>query len=219
MTGLGKAVLQDARTVWDHLSSGSDPACPVDVIVALGCRDERVARRAADLMLAGAAPLMVVTGGIGKDTPAEWTSEAAQFEAIAREAGVPARRIRREGRSTNTGENINLTRRLLESEGLEVSSVLLVTKPYMRRRAAATAAQRWPEVCLFTTAPLVSFEEYLDSSDAEQITFLSLMAGDLQRMRVYAERGFQAVDPVPADVWSAFERLAAAGYDAHVLPP
>ena len=44
------------------------------------------------------------------------------------------------------------------------------------------------------------------------------MVGDLQRLRVYAEKGFQAPVEVPDEIWAAYERLVAAGYDQYVIP-
>lgn len=43
------------------------------------------------------------------------------------------------------------------------------------------------------------------------------MVGDVQRMKLYPERGFQIVQEVPTDVWNAFEELVAKGYDKHLL--
>ena len=43
------------------------------------------------------------------------------------------------------------------------------------------------------------------------------MVGDLQRLRVYAERGFQVPVEVPEQIWETYERLARAGYDRYVL--
>ena len=37
------------------------------------------------------------------------------------------------------------------------------------------------------------------------------MVGDLQRIRVYAERGFQIPQEIPDDVWLAYEELVRAG--------
>ena len=45
------------------------------------------------------------------------------------------------------------------------------------------------------------------------------MVGDLQRIRVYAERGFQIPQEIPANVWSAYEKLVALGYTAHLVDP
>ena len=39
------------------------------------------------------------------------------------------------------------------------------------------------------------------------------MVGDLQRIKLYAEKGFQVHQEIPDDVWQAFERLVALGFD------
>jgi hypothetical protein len=46
---------------------------------------------------------------------------------------------------------------------------------------------------------------------------ISIMVGDLQRIRVYPSRGFQIPQEIPADVWDAFEALVNAGYDRHLI--
>ena len=46
---------------------------------------------------------------------------------------------------------------------------------------------------------------------------ISIIVGDLQRMRVYAERGYQIYQEIPTDVWKAFEELVEAGYDRHLI--
>ena len=43
------------------------------------------------------------------------------------------------------------------------------------------------------------------------------MVGDLQRVKVYAEKGFQIPQEIPGDVWAAFEALVAAGYDSRLV--
>ena len=39
------------------------------------------------------------------------------------------------------------------------------------------------------------------------------MVGDLQRIKIYPEKGFQIEQHIPEDVWKAFEFLVAAGYN------
>jgi hypothetical protein len=36
-------------------------------------------------------------------------------------------------------------------------------------------------------------------------------------MRVYAERGFQVPQPIPVEVWAAWEELVARGYTSHLV--
>ncbi len=43
------------------------------------------------------------------------------------------------------------------------------------------------------------------------------MVGDLQRVKLYAEKGFQIPQDIPPDVWAAFEALVAAGYDSRLV--
>ena len=44
------------------------------------------------------------------------------------------------------------------------------------------------------------------------------MVGDLQRVKLYADKGFQIHQDIPRDVWDAFEALVAAGYDSRLVP-
>ena len=46
---------------------------------------------------------------------------------------------------------------------------------------------------------------------------VSIMVGDLQRVKLYAEKGFQIPQDIPADVWDAYEALVAAGYDTRLV--
>ena len=43
------------------------------------------------------------------------------------------------------------------------------------------------------------------------------MTGDLQRLRVYAEKGFQAPVEVPDEIWEINERLIRDGYDLYAI--
>ena len=82
----------------------------------------------------------------------------------------------------------------------------------MAKRAWATGTKQWPEVRWSVMTQPLSFEEY--GTDDRTV---ELMVGDLQRLRVYVEKGFQAPVPVPDDIWAAGMRLAAAGYDGQVI--
>ena len=123
-----------------------------------------------------------------------------------------------ENRSTNTGENVSFTRQLLAERGLDPQRFILVQKPYMERRTFATFKKVWPEPEIAVTSPQVTMDEYLRAYSNESLSpadVVSIMVGDLQRIRVYAERGFQIPQEIPDDVWSGFTselRAAAGGY-------
>jgi uncharacterized SAM-binding protein YcdF (DUF218 family) len=188
-----------------------------DCILALGSHDLRVANRAAELYLQGMAPLIIFSGGLGNFTKEIWTkSEADLFAGIAIQMGVPSEAILIENKSTNTGENILFTQRLLEAQHLHPESFIVVQKPYMERRAFATFKKLWPDKIFTVTSPQISFDDYpTPAIPLEKV--VNIMVGDLQRIRIYPERGFQVYQEIPADVWDAFERLVALGFDKHLM--
>ena len=73
---------------------------------------------------------------------------------------------------------------------------------------------------MLVTSPQVSFAEYLENyvnSELSTDDVVSIMVGDLQRIKVYADKGFQIPQEIPDDVWSAYEELIRAGYDRHLV--
>ena len=190
-------------------------------ILVLCSHDKRVAERAAQLILEAWAPLLIFSGGLGSITSSMWTEpEADQFAAIALGMGVPPESILIENRSTNTGENFRFTEKLLAEKGIDLRKFIVVQKPYMERRSFATFRKMWPEKEVIVTSPQVTFDEYLDSYSNSELSVgdvISIMVGDLQRIKVYAEREFQIPQKIPGDVWLAYEELRTAGYDRHLI--
>ena len=208
-------VLDEARKLWDYHHMHHIPA-QSDCILALGSHDLRVADRAAELYLEGWAPILLLSGGLGYLTKGMWKdAEADRFARIALDKGVPAEAIFIENKSTNTGENIQFTRRLLDEKGLHPRQFLLVQKPYMERRSYATFKKQWPDKDLLVTSPQISFDDYPnDEIPMERV--INSMVGDLQRIRIYPEKGFQIPQEIPNEVWAAYEKLVAWGFNKHL---
>jgi uncharacterized SAM-binding protein YcdF (DUF218 family) len=210
-----------AQVLWDYHHVNHTLA-PADAVMVLCSHDTRVAERGAELYHQGLAPLLIFSGGLGSITRQLMTApEAEVFADAAARAGVPRERMLIESRSTNTGENVAFTRQLLAERGLDLRRFILVQKPYMERRTFATFKKVWPEPDVMVTSPQVTMDEYLREYSNESLTaadVISIMAGDLQRIRVYAERGFQIPQDIPDDVWRAFEELVAAGFDSRLVP-
>jgi uncharacterized SAM-binding protein YcdF (DUF218 family) len=188
-----------------------------DCILALGSHDLRVAERTAELYLQGWAPLVIMSGGLGNFTKEMWTEkEADKFAVVAIRMGVPKDAILIENKSTNTGENILFTQKLLKEKKLNPQSFIVVQKPYMERRSYATFKKHWPRKNLLVTSPQISFEEYpTDEITMEKV--INIMVGDLQRIKTYPEKGFQIHQEIATDIWDAFERLVAAGFNEHLI--
>ena len=189
-----------------------------DAILVLCSHDKKVAERGAQLFLDGWAPLLIFAGGFGSVTKEMWSEpEANQFAEVAIGMGVPNESILIENKSTNTGENILFTRLLLAEKQIDPQKFILVQKPYMERRSFATFRKMWPEKDVLVTSPQVSFDEYLDRYSNKEFSkddVISIMVGDLQRIKAYPEKGFQIRQEIPRDVWSAYEGLVKAGYNS-----
>jgi uncharacterized SAM-binding protein YcdF (DUF218 family) len=209
-----------AEKLW-HYHQLNHQLQKADTILVLCSHDTKVAERGAELFLEGWAPLLIFSGGLGTITKNIWAEpEANQFAAIAIGLGVPQEKIIVENRSTNTGENVLFTKQLLRQHDLDPQKFILVQKPYMERRSFATFRKVWPEKEVVVTSPQVSFDDYLAGYTNKELSsydVVSIMVGDLQRIKVYAEKGFQIHQEIPDDVWSAYEELVRAGYDRYLI--
>ncbi|MBI5220710.1 MAG: YdcF family protein [Candidatus Liptonbacteria bacterium] len=220
MNEVDPGVLQLAEKIWNYHKL-NQPLEKADVILVLGSSDLIVAEYAPRLFRDGWAPLLVCSGGLGALTSKIWhESEADKFAGIAIQMGVPQDKILIENRSANTGENILFTKELLKSRGIDPKKLILVQKPYMERRTHATFKKLWPEKDFVVTSPPDSFRDYLEYRANRETgrDLISVMVGDLQRIKLYPAKGFQVPQEIPSDVWDAYERLVQLGYTQHLVP-
>lgn len=172
--------------------------------------------------------------------------EAEVFAEIATSPpyNIPADRVIIEPHARNTGENVRYTYALLRRLGLLSSSAngtatgiarfVLVQKPYMERRTYATFVKQWPgpeshnssssssrtgegegEMEFTVTSPPIEWEDYPDAENPRDLV-ISIMVGDLVRIREYPARGYQIEQEIPEEVWQAGQRLIRAGFDRHL---
>lgn len=213
-----------AKVIWDyhHMHQLLTKA---DIILVLGSHDLRVPVYAAELYVKGFAPLVVVSGGMAHDDDllkTNWLgTEAEKFADVMAVNGVPHEVIVLENAAKNTGENFTLGQKLLEELDQHFESAIVVTKPYMERRAFATGAKQWPDKHIVVSSPSCSFESYFEEYVHQETTpenILHIMMGDLERIDVYGRNGFQIPQEIPDHVWLAFDRLKELGYTKHLLP-
>jgi len=212
---LEQAVFQAAKRLYGFLSACSAGEGRADVLLALGCHDMRVPEHAAALYLSGAAPLIICSGGYGKMTKGAFSKpEGVLFAERCVEKGVPEKCILIEDKATNTGENFSLSRELARNRGFKTG--IAVCKPYMAKRAWAAGTRQWAELQWSVSTPAIPFEAYMPDEES-LIPEIELMVGDFQRLKVYADRGYQAPVPIPEELWETWRLLCRMGFDRYVL--
>ena len=208
--------LEPLQIIWDYLGMHQSPE-KADVIVGFGNFNTNIARRAAELYLQGLAPVVLFTGGLGRNTEGLLPEpEALRFARVAAECGVPESALVLEPESANTAQNILFTRRLLEQHRIPHDRILGVHQPFMERRITAAMGVYWPEQAFRVTSPQVTIPEYLADARRQGITenaAVSVIVGDFQRMDLYAKKGYQTYQYIPPEAWDAFHRLVAMGFD------
>jgi len=215
-TTLPDELRADVQTLWDFHDMHHDLRV-VDIGIGLGSHDLGVATYTAELFHAGLFPLIVFTGANAPTTVERFPrGEAVHYREHALELSVPDDAILIEPEARNTGDNITFTRKLLGSRGIEVESVILISRPYQQRRAYATCKKLWPEVDVICASQPLPLDEYIESiGDVERV--INMLVGDTQRITVYAERGFAIQQEFPTGVARAYERLVTAGFQKRLI--
>ena len=212
---MDEAIFQAAKRLYDFMSDCPPAPEKADVILVLGSHDLRVPDHAASLYLSEIAPLIVCTGGYGKMTEGAFPKpEGVLFAERCVARGVPAEVILIEDRAANTGENFSFSRKLVR--GMQIKTGLAVCKPYMAKRAWATGTRQWPEAVWSVSVPNIPFSQYAPD-EASLIPEIELMAGDLQRLILYAEKGYQAPVFIPPNVEEAWRFLVNAGFKRYFI--
>ncbi|MGB3023306.1 MAG: YdcF family protein [Candidatus Saccharimonadales bacterium] len=216
-------VEQDVRTLWDYMLMHQTPQ-KADCLLVLGSLDDRVAVYAAELAKRFHYWYIVISGGGGahhNDLLATmWSegTEAEHFLAVMKRAGF-AKGALLETAAQNTGDNAKLTFDLLRAQNTPMPlSLLLVTKPYMERRALATFQAQWPDhdATIMVTSPPIAYDDYFTTEQPRE-KVIHIMVGDMQRIMSYPALGYQSAQSVPAAVRAAYDRLIAAGYTKQLM--
>ena len=210
-----------AQKIWDYhnIRQYLEKA---DLIFVLCSNDLRVAEYVSELYHCGWAPYILFSGGVAHQNDLLKTSwnmaEADKFAQIAMEKGVPKKKILIENKATNTGENFHLSYELLKEKKIAHKKIIIAQKPYMLRRAYATFMKQWPgekgDVVL--TSPPLTFQDYPNETISKD-NLINIIVGDVERIKIYPEMGFQISQDIPDDVWQAYEELVSLGYTKHLV--
>ncbi len=206
--------IENARLLWDYLASFRSVA-PSDAIVVCCSYDLRVCDHACTLLEAGFAPLVVLSGRTGNWTSHLWDRpEAHVFFDRAVRNGVSEDQLLIEDGATNFGENVTLSRDLLQT----AKTVTFLTKPASVLRVKLTVDAQWPEITGFVSCPDIEFPDEV-SNAVGILGVISEMVGDVERIQKYPDLGYQAPHELPNEVVEAWEYLIEQGFTHHLIAP
>ncbi|HEX6076941.1 MAG TPA: YdcF family protein [Micromonosporaceae bacterium] len=215
-TAIPEQLRSDVETLWDYHDMHHELR-PADAGIGLGSHDPSVAMIAVDLYHRGMFPVIVFTGANSPTTVDRFPrGEAIHYREYAIEHGVPKESILIETAATNTGQNITHSRDCLIQQGVNVQSVVIMSRPYQQRRAYATCKKLWPEIEVQCASYPLMLDDYVAMiGDVKRV--IDMLVGDTQRIQEYPKLGFAIEQEMPAEVRHAFRRLTNAGFTSRLL--
>jgi uncharacterized SAM-binding protein YcdF (DUF218 family) len=210
------AVWSDIRILWDFNQMRHQlKRCSVGI--GVGSHDPNVPTYTAELFHLGIFPKIVFTGANAPTTVERFPrGEAVHFREMALEHGVSDDVILVEPRATNTEENITYSLDLLAENDVEVTALMLVTRPYQQRRAYATCKKLRPDLDVVCASKPMSLVDYYRSIDNPDLV-TNMLVGDTQRVIEYPKLGLAIEQDVPGDVVRAFESLVNEGFTKRLI--
>ncbi len=215
-------ILYAGNTLWEYMRL-HEPVVDADCLLVIGSLNDTIAVEAARLEKEYSYKSIVISGGssrIDKTRALGWgnDSEAEHFLKKMHQSGCSRMDIILEQNASNTGQNASFTYLLLKARGMVPASVLVLTKPYMERRASATFDMQWPDkrTEIRFASPQITLLEYCQTKDQLSYT-LHVMVGDLQRIIEYPKLGYQSEQVVTEPVMQAFSTLKSAGFTEHLI--
>ena len=157
----------------------------------------------------------------GKITKNIWNiPEANRFAEFAEREGISKEKIYIENKSTNTIENFKFVNQLIRDKKLNIKSAIFVCRPQVEKRTWACMKKYMPEIKGIITSEKITCKEYMNNYNIKGVpkdAWIHVLVGDIQRMKVYAERGWQEGVYIPENVWEAYEELVNRGYNKDLL--
>lgn len=183
-------------------------AAPYDAVVGFGMFDLSLPVFCGELYAQGRARRIVFTGGIGAGTGDLGGPEADVWRAVLRESHprIPDGDVIVENRSTNTGENVAFTAERLRAIdpalafGVGLRRVILVASPTRLRRVWLTVRQQHPDLVVTRLRPDVTMAQDMALYARQGIDYRHHVAGELDRIVEYPQRGWIVHEPLPVDV-------------------
>jgi hypothetical protein len=204
--------------IFDYLNVTDMPPATPEPVLAFGRQDQLIAEAAGDLVVAGLAEVIVITGGIGKDSgdivelgfrsEAAWL--AAELADDAEKRGYLLPEVLLEEKASHGGQNAEFGLQMMSDNGFAIDSITGVIHATSARRLAATA-ELWG--VMMSQGPVEIHIKPSDYSfDASDPGDQKEAAAELLRLADWPDKGLLLAQPdLPHDLVD-FARCQIAGH-------
>lgn len=206
-----------AQILWDYLQL-NQPLVKADFLFVMCSYNINIAEHANILFQQGMGEKIVLSGGPVQTADLlvnDWDDpEAIVFKKRLLEIGMKAENIFVEDKAENTLENAQLTKKILEEELPEVTSGLIVHKPYMERRAFMTASKEMPGIDWRVTSPIITYEKYIAQFDEART--INRLVREAHAMKDVEDTKYQVIPEKYEVVDKALKALIDKGYNKYI---
>ncbi|MFH1598038.1 MAG: YdcF family protein [Patescibacteria group bacterium] len=161
--------------------------CKADLVFIFGTRHKEALNKFLELYSQGLVQKVIVSGGINKVTG---QNEAEAMASFLIDKGVPKEDIMVENQSSNSLENVLLSRKIIEKKTSysNLKKILVIVKHYHSRRALMTLKKHFPKTVKFIP---VTYEVYGFSRENWSTTKLGKekVMSEYQKVKEYLKQG------------------------------
>lgn len=217
---LDKQIVKSLQIIWNYMVLDI-PIEKSDLIIGCGCKNLSIPIKCSELLKQNYADKILFTGGYGKMTSGVFKkSEAETYKEIAIENGINEDQIYMENKSTNTGDNFRFSLKIIEENNIKANKIIIVHNNLSQRRTLSVAKLVIKDKHISITSPKLSFNEFItrlqQNLDLNTNNIISIIVGDVQRIIIYPQLGWQVENDVPEEVINAYYTLKEKGYSKYI---
>ena len=218
---LEENIKQSLKIIWNYMVLDM-PIQKSDLIIGCGCTNLKIPEKCAELLKQDYAQQVLFTGGLGKLSSSSFkNTEAEIYKDIAIKNGINIDKIYVENKSTNTGDNFRFSLEMINKNNIKANKILIVHNKLSQRRTLSTAKAIMKNKELYITSPDVTYNKFiinLEKRTYEDInSIISVVVGDIQRMIIFPQLGWQIEEDVPKEVIDAYYVLKNKGYNKFIF--
>lgn len=194
-----------AQKIFDFLSEQTslEDLPKADLLFVFGSVNPDVPKCTADLIKKIDVPHVLISGGIGVRGHKidGYGSEAEWFKDVIVKSGINEDKLILETNATHTLENVLFGMQKIKDLNIEVKTVIITGYPGLLKRARATLTKHYPELEIYSHSFLPI------NKDLNDIKVQDRLAGEIDRLEQYYEKGDIAKVDIPEEILKCREQI------------